>query len=183
MQPVIYDVAVSADGFISVPLDDVSLFPYTGPVVDDYRNRLLTYKYCIMGRRTYEFGYGFGLKPGENPYPEMTTYVISSSLTLPLNSDVEILADGLIAHLNILKTTGDGPVYLCGGGELAGWLIAHNAIDLLRLKRAPVFLGEGTRLFGNHRQSMAPAPISTKQYEAGILFQEFDLTDQGGSEP
>ncbi len=175
MQPVIYDVAVSADGFICGPLQDVSLFPHTGPVVEDYQTRLLGYKYCIMGRRTYEFGYGFGLKPGDNPYPAMTTFVISSSLTLPRGANVEIICDHVLPHLTALKNSGDGPIYLCGGGDLAGWLLARDKIDVLRLKRAPVFLGSGTRLFGKNTQSLTPEIISTKQYDAGVIFQELRL--------
>ena len=69
MQPIIYDVAVSVDGFISASNDDVSAFPTEGQIVEDYFLRLTTYQCAIMGKHTYEFGYRHGLKPGENPYP------------------------------------------------------------------------------------------------------------------
>lgn len=51
MQPIIYDVAVSADGFIAGASQDVSLFPFQGSIVDDYMARLATYSHCIMGRK------------------------------------------------------------------------------------------------------------------------------------
>ncbi|MEM7321007.1 MAG: deaminase, partial [Pseudomonadota bacterium] len=88
MHPIVYDVAVSIDGYISVPSGDVSRFAHDGPVVDDYLARLSGYSVAIMGRKTYEFGYGFSLKPGQNPYRHMKTYVFSKSLTCPSDSEI-----------------------------------------------------------------------------------------------
>lgn len=76
MQPIIYDVAVSIDGYISGPGGDISKFAHEGPVVDDYFARLGQYAVAIMGRHTYEFGYRFGLEPGANPYKHMRTWSI-----------------------------------------------------------------------------------------------------------
>ena len=50
MQPIIHDVAVSIDGFISGPGGDISRFAQGGPVVEDYSARLATYAVAIMGR-------------------------------------------------------------------------------------------------------------------------------------
>ena len=61
MHPIIYDVAVSLDGFICGPQADISKFDFEGPVVDDYHLRMDGYETAIMGRLTYEFGYQFGL--------------------------------------------------------------------------------------------------------------------------
>jgi hypothetical protein len=49
LHPIIYDVAVSVDGFISGESGDISKFAHEGPVVNDYANRLATYKTAIMG--------------------------------------------------------------------------------------------------------------------------------------
>ncbi len=121
MQPVIYDVAVSADGFISGPAGDISKFPHDGKVVDDYFERLKTYSCAIMGRATYEFGYGFGLNPGDNPYPHMKTIVFSKSIALPEKAVVELIRDAVAEHIHSLKQTCEGPIYLCGGGRFAGF--------------------------------------------------------------
>lgn len=67
MQSIIYDVAVSIDGYSAGPAADVSKFPAEGEVADDCYARLGQYRCAIMGRATYEFAYGYGLKPGENP--------------------------------------------------------------------------------------------------------------------
>ena len=57
MQPIVCDVAISADGFICGVSDDVSLFPQSGPIVEDCLKRMSTYSCALMGRRTYEFGW------------------------------------------------------------------------------------------------------------------------------
>ncbi len=175
MQPIIYDVAVSADGFICGASDDVSLFPHSGPVVDDYQERMASYSHALMGRRTYEFGYAHGLPPGANPYPTMRSLVFSKSILLPTDAEVEIVDRSPLERIDDLRRTSLGPIYLCGGGDFAGWLLSHGRIDLLRLKRAPVFYGSGVRLFGSHLHRMPFLLTLSKLYDDGVLFQEFAL--------
>ena len=175
MQPIIYDVAVSADGFIAGRSGDVSKFSADGPVVDDYFDRLNGYACAIMGRATYEFGYRFGLTPGANPYPHMACVVFSRSIDLPGGTDIEVVRHDAEARLRHLRAQSEGPLYLCGGGQFAGWLLSLGLISSLRLKRAPIFLGGGTPLFGDNTQGVEARLTMSKLYEGGVLFQEFDL--------
>ncbi|MGB0843628.1 MAG: dihydrofolate reductase family protein [Alphaproteobacteria bacterium] len=173
MQPIIYDVAVSLDGFISGPSGDISLFSHDGPVVDDYNQRLTTYSTAIMGRATYEFGYGFGLKPGQNPYSHMETLIFSDQLEIPHASDVRLIRKADKFDLYELKKSAAGPIYLCGGGDFAGSLLNDGLIDLVRVKRAPIVLRQGVSLFGNHEGSQNLERLNTKYYENGYLLEEF----------
>lgn len=175
MQSVIYDVAVSADGFICGADGDVSAFPAAGPIVDDYRTRLAGYACAIMGRETYCFGYRYGLAPGQNPYPWMRCVVFSASLALPGHA-VELVRAEALAAIDRLRAESPGPIYLCGGGAFAGWLLRRGRINRLRLKRAPILLGGGVRLFGAHDAPVALRLIETRPYADGSLFQEFALT-------
>ncbi|MFV2054116.1 hypothetical protein [Aliiroseovarius sp. YM-037] len=52
MQSIIYDVAVSIDGYISGPDGDIEKFPHQGQVVEDYFARMETYACAIMGPRS-----------------------------------------------------------------------------------------------------------------------------------
>lgn len=175
MQPIIYDVAVSLDGYISGPGGDISQFAQQGPVVDDYLDRLGSYAVAIMGRATYEFGYGFGLRPGENPYPHMKTLVFSDTLALPPGSAVTQHGRADRQAIENVRARAEGPIYLCGGGALAGSLLSLGLIDTIRLKRAPVILGGGTRLFGAESVSPMLVHAETRQYDDGTLFQAFDI--------
>jgi len=129
-----------------------------------------------MGRRTYEFGYAHGLSPGANPYPAQRTFVFSSSIQLPETAEVEIVRTDALKTIDRLQATSAGPLYLCGGGDFAGWLLSEGRIATLRLKRAPVFYGSGVRLFGSHALPVPNRLTISKLYEDGVLYQEFDLS-------
>ena len=176
MQFIIYDVAVSIDGYIAGPDGDISAFAESGAVVDDYQARLKTYSCAIMGRATYEFGYQFGLTPGANPYPHMDCYVFSQTFEIPADSDVQIVRNRTKETIADLKAQQGGPVYLCGGSHFAGSLLAWGLIDILRLKRAPAILGGGVPLFGPRKPHVEMHCTETKLYDDGYLFQEFNLT-------
>ena len=175
MQPVIYDVAVSIDGYICGPDGDISQFAHSGPVVESYLSRLEEYSTAIMGRHTYEFGYRFGLQRGQNPYPHMTTVVFSKSMDEPVKSDIRIVRNELERHVQNLQNKATGPIYLCGGGKLAGALLNAGMIQKLRLKRAPILLGSGVRLFDGNTSAPSLTLLDEKSYDDGYLFQEYGI--------
>lgn len=176
MHPIIYDVAVSADGFIAGPGGDVSKFPHDGPIVDDYRSRLARYAHVLMGRATYEFGYAYGLSPGANPYPHAESIVISKTVALPNDGDVTHWTTINKGCLDELRARASGPIYLCGGGRLAATLLAMGQIDELRLKRAPVLLGGGTPLFAPRAPSPRLTMVDQIDYGNGLIYQAFSLS-------
>ncbi len=72
-----------------------------------------------MGRRTYEFGYKFGLKPGQPAYPHMKHFIFSESLKFQEQSDqVKVYKIGL-PEIQEIKESSGTDIYLCGGGEFA----------------------------------------------------------------
>lgn len=175
MHPIIYDVAVSLDGFISGPSGDTSKFAYDGAVVEDYVTRLGTYQTALMGRHTYEFGYGFGLQPGQNPYPHMETIVFSNSMQCPDGADITVHPELSVSAINQIVNDAKGPIYLCGGGEFAGWMLENELIDKVILKRAPCILGGGIRLFGQREYQTIFSRTGTKTYENGYHLEMFSV--------
>ncbi|WP_306045303.1 dihydrofolate reductase family protein [Nioella sp. MMSF_3534] len=175
MHPVIYDVAVSVDGYISGPEGDISGFAHEGPVVEDYVARLAGYATAIMGRGTYEFGYRFGMEPGQNPYGHMRTHVYSERLNLPEKRAVILHRGAGRAQVAEVIRGSDGPVYLCGGGAFAGALLGWGLIDRLRVKRAPIVLGGGTRLFGGCPVQPDLRLHAQTVYDGGYLYQDFEV--------
>ena len=159
MRPIIYYVATSLDGYISGPDEDISGFVPSGDGVDQYLRDLQDFKVTIMGRKTYEFGYKYGLEPGQPAYAHMEHYILSDSLKLDnLHPQVKICPVDL-SLIKDLKAKSGKPIYLCGGGQFAGWLLANELIDILKIKLNPLILGGGVPLFGG----------TTKQYQLELL--------------
>ncbi|MCK0139544.1 dihydrofolate reductase family protein [Aliiroseovarius sp. F47248L] len=165
MRKIIYDVAVSLDGFIAAPGGDASAFPGEGDHIAPYFDRLAGYGTVIMGRHTYEYGYGFGLEPGARAYPHMDHHIFSTSINLPDNADITIVRSDWLSYLSKLRSATGMPIYLCGGGQFAGWVLQQGLIDELIIKAAPITLGAGIPLFSDallttHWQTKAVTPYS-----------------------
>jgi dihydrofolate reductase len=178
MRRLIYDVAVSLDGFISGPKDDTSGFLFQGDHVDAYFEWLQTYTHCVMGKGTYEAGYSWGIKPGVNPYPHLDVHVCSTSIELPPDSAVKIARGDAADFVRNLKETGRGDIYLCGGGAFAGAMLRAGLIDRLLLKLNPVVLGAGVTLFGAERfdPTQRFTMTSTQPYQSGVVLLTYEAS-------
>lgn len=177
MKKIIYYVACSIDGFIAGSDDDVSKFIFQGKAVERYQEDLKHFQTVIMGRNTYEFGYRFGAVQGQpSPaYPHMKHYIFSDHLILHDKSDqVEVKSLDIEAVNNIQKNS-PTDIYLCGGGQFAGWLLENGLIDILKLKLNPIVLGGGIPLFGNSEVSVGLKLMDSKKYDEGIQLLDYKL--------
>jgi len=75
MNKIVYYVASSLDGFIAGPDNDVSKFVPSEDGIAKYIADLQEFKTVIMGKNTYEFGYQFGLIPGQPGYAHHASYL------------------------------------------------------------------------------------------------------------
>ncbi|MCA5894210.1 dihydrofolate reductase family protein [Isoptericola sp. NEAU-Y5] len=165
MRRLTYFVALSIDGFLSGPDDEVDFYPssdaYSARMietlpdvlpthvrsqlgVDDEPQR--TFDTVVMGRRTYQPALDLGIT---SPYKHLRQYVVSTSQP-ELDADVTIVRDDPVGLVRALKAE-DSPldIYLAGGGILAGALL--DEIDRLVVKLYPVVAGAGRSAFGSVR--------------------------------
>ncbi len=147
MRKIVYYVAASIDGYISGLGEDISGFVSEGDGVEAYQRDLLDFDTVIMGRRTYEFGYQYGLKPGMPAYPHMQHYIFSRTLSFKEKSPQVEVQDWNVAFIQELKAQAGSDIYLCGGGVFAGWLLENELIDQVKLKLNPFIQGNGIKLF------------------------------------
>lgn len=168
MRKIIYYVATSIDGFICGANNDIRAFISAGNGVTQYFNDLKDFDTVIMGKNTYEFGYGFGLKPGQRAYPHMTHYIFSNSLKFQHADDGVHVCSVELETIKKLKNTAGSDIYLCGGGIFAGWLLDHNMIDIVKIKLNPIVLGQGIRLFGDSKNDVKLNLIDSQTYEKGL---------------
>jgi dihydrofolate reductase len=175
MRKIIYYVASSLDGFISGMNNDISGFVANGNGVDKYLSDLTDFDTVIMGKNTYEFGYQFGLQPGQPAYPHMTHYIFSDHFKLEnLAPNVHIKKINIQEIETIQKQEGTD-IYLCGGGHFAGWLLDNKKIDVLKMKLNPLILGQGVKIFGNLMRTFKLRLINTEVYENGLQIMTFDF--------
>ncbi len=167
MARIIYYVAISIDGFIAGPNDDVSGFTAAGKGVSKYLEDLKDFKTVIMGRRTYEFGYKYGLEPGQPAYPHMQHYIFSKTLQFEKQSEQLTLCHIELDIIKELKKKSETDIYLCGGGQFAGWLLENEMVDVLKVKLNPLILGDGIRVFG----------VSQKQHQ--LRLTQNDIFNDG----
>lgn len=175
MNKVVYYVASSLDGFISGVNGDISKFEHHERVVEKYQADLLNFSTVIMGRKTYEFGYQFGLEPGQPAYPHMEHHIFSKTLTLEPLSDQVYIEKISVDRVKEIVSASKTDVYLCGGGEFAGWLLDNGLIDQLKLKLNPIVLGDGVRLFGDSKMAFIAKLIDIESFESGLQLLTYDL--------
>ena len=175
MPKIVYYVAVSLDGYISGPEGDNSSFAAGGEGVEKYLADLKEFRTVIMGRKTYEYGYGFGLIPGQPAYPHMQHYIFSTTLQFPEQHDQVHIEKLSIERIIEIRDNSTTDVYLCGGGEFAGWLLDHDLIDVLKMKINPIILGGGVRIFGDSKTQSKLEPIDSERFENGMHIITFEL--------
>ncbi|WP_196159081.1 dihydrofolate reductase family protein [Reinekea sp. G2M2-21] len=180
MRKVIYYIATSADGFIADQDGGVDKFLMEGPHVDDFQQELQQFSDVIMGANTYRFGFQYGIQPGQPAYPGLKHWVVSTHLKFPSSQEVVCLSDDVLSTLQSRKELNGPSIWLCGGGELAGWMMAHGLIDEVKLKVNPFFLGQGIPLFGRSSALPARATLKTsRQYSNGVAILHYTVEASG----
>jgi dihydrofolate reductase len=173
MRKITYYVATSLDGYIAGANDDISGFVSGGSGVERYLADLAGYDTVIMGRNTYEFGYKFGLKPGQPAYPHMTHYVFSNTLSFENPHPNVHVVPPRLEEVDKIKGQNGTDIYLCGGGKFAGWLLDHDRIDILKLKLNPFIAGHGVRLFGDSKNLAQFELADTTRYDQGLQIMTY----------
>lgn len=179
MRRIVYYVASSIDGYISGPDDDVSGFIPNGSGVDKYLEDLKSFDTVIMGRKTYEFGYRFGMEKGKAAYPHMQNYIISNSLSFDKQDNNLIICKPDLEFIRDLQREEGSDIYLCGGGQLAGWLLDNSLIDILKIKLNPVIIGVGVNLFGNSNEQIMLSLEASERYDKGLIINTYNIKYHG----
>lgn len=175
MRKINYYVATSLDGYIAGKNEDISMFVQKGPGVEKYQQDLLTFDTIIMGRKTYEFGYKYGLTPGQPAYPHLKHFIFSNSLEFEsAHPQVKVLPVE-VREIQKLKAESGTDIYLCGGGEFAGWLLENKQIDTLTIKFNPIILGDGIRLFGSYQTSARLKLTDQLTFEDGLKIVTYQV--------
>lgn len=176
MRELIYHVASTLDGFIARRDGSIDGFLETGEHVTDYLQSLKDYDTVVMGRKTYEFGYQYGLQPGQPAYPHMMHYIFSKTLGFDEpHGQVEVVREDEVDFVRDLKESVGPPIYLCGGGQFAGLMLRHQLIDQVILKLNPICFGNGVPLFGDTPTKIQLKPKCQVAYDNGVHLLRYQI--------
>ena len=118
-----------------------------GKHADEFAQALHQYDTVLMGRKTYEIGFEFGVEPGQTAYPSLKHYVFSPSLNFISSEIVTLVDSNVTEEIYQIKQMPDKDIWLCGGGELAAPLLAVDLTDKVTVKANPVLFGAGRKFF------------------------------------
>ncbi len=173
MRTIDYHIAVSLDGYICHENGSIDGFLMEGPHADDFINSLEKYDTVLMGSKTYEFGFQFGLVPGQPAYPNLAHYVFSRSLNFESSSSVTLVNESVLDKVKEIQKMKGKEIWLCGGGELASYLLNEGLIDKLTVKVNPIVFGSGRKLFSDSTKTTSLVHKSSKFYENGVVLNEY----------
>jgi len=174
MRAIDYHIAVTLDGFICHDNGSIDGFLMEGVHADEFVQSLGNYDTVLMGSKTYEFGFQFGLQPGQPAYPALKHYVFSRSLDFESSDSVTLVSTDVVEKVNEIRKQVGKDIWLCGEGKLAGCLLDAGMIDKLTIKVNPIVFGSGRKLFDGCVKKVNFEHISSKKYDNGVVLNRYE---------
>ena len=170
MRRVRYNVAATLDGYIAGPNGEYDWIPEDATV--DFASIFARVDTVLLGRRSYEVA----RTVPEVPWSAGTrVYVFSQTLRPEEHPGVTIVRDdaaGVVASLR--AESGDGDIWLFGGGVLFGDLLAAGSESTIE-KRIRSFADAGTTdisfrvvPIGENRDELIASSKRTREYLASL---------------
>lgn len=148
---VIWYTAMSMDGRLAGPGDDLSfLQSIDAEHEDEFDEFLADIDAVIVGASTVRWleGEGHGSMPTEGKPVWVLTHDEQLAARMSSGPDPVFRREGDVGPvLDEIETAGHGRVWICGGGDVAGQILALDRVDEVILTVAPTALGGGPALF------------------------------------
>lgn len=161
-------IAMSLDGYIAKPNDDLSFLKLVEKEGEDYGYAEFTSKIdtIIIGRKTYDYVVNeIGASHYDNGQRDI--YVITRT-ERPQVGRTTFYTGNITELVKQLKSENGRNIYCDGGAEVINELLKHNLIDEFIISVIPVLLGNGTRLFKDGRPEEVLEFITAKTFESGL---------------
>ncbi|TDE04991.1 dihydrofolate reductase family protein [Flavobacterium hiemivividum] len=161
-------IAMSLDGYIAKPNDDLSFLKLVDKEGEDYGYAEFTSKIdtIIIGRRTYDYVVNeIGASHYDNGKRDV--YVITRT-ERPKVGRTTFYTGNINELVKQLKSEKGKNIYCDGGAEIINELLRHDLIDEFIISVIPILLGNGTRLFKDGRPEQVIEFIEVKTFETGL---------------
>lgn len=163
---VVLYIAMSLDGYIAKPNDDLSFLNIVEKEGEDYGYSafISTVDTVILGRKTYDWV----TAQVDFPHADKESYVITRT-PKPSKGRTIFYTGNLKDLINDLKNKEGKNIFCDGGAVLVNELLKEQLIDELIISVIPILVGEGKKLFveGNPEQKLQLS--SVKNYDTGLV--------------
>ena len=167
MRKSILYIAISLDGYIAGPDEDLSFLDIVQREDEDYGygDFIQTVDTVIMGRKTYDW---IMAHVPEFVHADKTTFIISRT-ERQSTENTRFHTGDLSDLVRRLKTESGKNIFIEGGAEVVKTLLLDDLIDEYVISIIPVLVGGGTKLFEDGRPRQTLKLISTKQFDSGLV--------------
>jgi [ribosomal protein S5]-alanine N-acetyltransferase len=159
-------IAMSLDGYIAKPNDDLSFLSIVEKDGEDYgyANFVATVDTVIVGRKTYDWV----TSQVDFPHADKDAYIITRTPRPGIGKTVFYTGD-LTDLIKKLKDEPGKNIFCDGGAEIVNELLKSELIDELMISVIPILVGNGTRLFKDGRPEEQLELVSVKNYDTGLI--------------
>lgn len=158
-------IAMSLDGYIAKPNDDLAFLSIVQKEGEDYgyADFVSTVDTIIIGRKTYDWV----TKQFDFPHADKKTYIITRTAKPGIDRTVFYTSD--LTELVIKLKSEQGKNIFCdGGAEIVNELLKNNLIDEFIISVIPILVGNGTKLFKEGRPEQKLKLVNVKTYDTGL---------------
>lgn len=161
-------IAMSLDGYIAKPNDDLSFLNLVEKAGEDYgyAEFTATIDTLIIGRKTYDYVLKH-VGPSHYDNGQRDIYVMTRT-ERPRVGRTTFYTGNLAELVKRLKSGNGKDIYCDGGAEVINELMKHDLIDEFIISVVPVLLGSGTRLFKDERPEQMLELVTTKTFDTGL---------------
>lgn len=176
MRKIILDLAVSLDGFIEGPNQEVDWIIFddeNGEELVSFTNEIDT---VLYGRTSYE-RFGNYVPSQDSSLFEKQFYdkvnamrkVVFSTSEGYFEGNPEVISNNIRKRVLELKSNAGKNIWLFGGSGLITSLVNLGLVDEIRIGINPIILGDGIPLFKEIQKRRQLRLIKTKTYNSGLV--------------
>src|SRR5690606_6266506 len=162
-------IAMSLDGYIAKPNDDLSFLKRVEKQGEDYGYSTFTQTIdtLIVGRRTYDYVLE---NVGQSHYDngQRDVYVLTRTARPQIGRTI-FYTGSLQSLVAKLKSDKGKNIYCDGGAQVINELLKDSLIDEFIISVVPVLLGAGTRLFKGGAPEQSLTFVTARTYDTGLV--------------
>jgi dihydrofolate reductase len=171
MRRIRFIAAVSLDGFIAGPNGEADWI-VPDPEMD-FRALMAQFDTLLVGRRTFEAM----VRARRTTMPGMRTVVVSTTLRQVDHPEVTIIGEAAEEAVRALRANSRKDVWLFGGAELFGRLLASGLVDSVEVAIEPVLLGGGVPLLPATPHRRALRLTDHRVSKVGVVHLEYAVSN------